>query len=153
MLASTVLPPSNLHFKHLFSHNILFYSQAQKEASPLPTTLAESNNTSPFWITFLHSQAFQVLRAHQASQRDTGISQNVRISDLCYCKNHYCHSFKWQADMTPFSRLLFTATKFHFSVEISLPRLIFLGNIFPSLVTIVCHLGCRALHNLLEFLF
>lgn len=153
MLASTVLPPSNLHFKHLFSHNILFYSQAQKEASPLPTTLAESNNTSPFRKTFLHSQAFQVLRAHQASQRDTGISQNVRISDLCYCKNHYCHSFKWQADTTPFSRLLFTATKFHFSVEISLPRLIFLGNIFPSLVTIVCHLGCGALHNLLEFLF
>lgn len=68
-------------------------------------------------------------------------------------EKHCCHSFKKQLTAITFLlQIPFCSSQGQVD-ELSLPRLIFLGKILPSLVTIVRHLGCGPLHNLLEFLF
>lgn len=76
----------------------------------------------------------------------------ISLIGLCYTRNH-------RAEFSHFKFILSIKT-FFFSpcsnqglgVEISLPRLIFLGNVLPSLVAIVSHLSGGALHNLLQLL-
>jgi len=71
MLASTGLPLSSLHFKHVFSQKILFQGQAQKEASPFPTPFAKKQQSLPFLNTFLKLRSLSGAHGTSVFQWDT----------------------------------------------------------------------------------